>query len=136
MASPAEPIPIGPPKIALKLSLAAQKQQQADEDFITKLILKIEPSLGLIPAVGSLVPAESLAAIAQKVARGVTLDPNYQGTDFDAWYEVTFESRISVTTASNVDVTDYSIPSWLLKLVRDLHCVDEVESVHPMMAGR
>jgi serine protease len=135
MASPAEPNPIGPPKIALKLSPAGQKQQQADKDFIAKLIRKIEPNLGLIPVVGPLVPAGSLAAIAQKVALGVALDPKYQSTDFDAWYEVTFESQTSITAASNVDPTEYAIPSWVLKLVQDLHNVDEVESVHPMQAG-
>lgn len=135
MASSSDSILIGPPKIALKLSPAGQKQQQADKDFISKIVQKIEPDLGLNPVVEALVPAESLSAVAKKVALGVALNPNYQGTAFDTWYQVTFESRISLTAASNVKPKDYAVPGWLLKLIQNLYNVDEVESVHPMQAG-
>lgn len=135
MASSAESIPNGPPKIALKLSPAGQRQQQADKDFIAKIVRKIEPDRRLVPVVEPLVPAESLAEITQKVALGVKLDPNYQGTAFDAWYQVTFESQISDAANSNGNLTEYVIPSWVLKLVQNLHNIDEVESVHPMQAG-
>jgi serine protease len=137
MASKEELPPSGPPRIALKLTPDGPKQQQTDHDYITKLVRKIEPNLELTPRCSPLITSQSSAVIAEKVALATKLDPNYKATNFDAWYQVVFESGSSVKDSEDTTETpaDFCVPGWCLKLTQQLHNVADVESVHALQTG-
>jgi hypothetical protein len=69
------------------------------------------------------------------VALAAQLDPKCEATNFDAWYQVLFESQISIAVEKDTELDtapDFVIPSKMLQLIHKLHNVKEVESVHPL----
>ena len=130
------PVPTGPPRIALKLTPAGQRQQKANPEFIARLIYKVEPELGLIVSANALITSQPSSVVAGKVALGAKLDPKYEVTDFDAWYQVVFEPQISIAVKdADVKAADNAIPSYILKLIQKLHFVADVETVHALQEG-
>jgi serine protease len=126
-------IPSNPPRVGLKLTPDAHKQQQSNPQFIPDLILKVDPELGLIPRVGPLITCQPSGVVLHKVTLAARLDPNYEATNFDAWYQVLFESQIGIAVKDTAP--DLVIPSGILQLIHKLHCVEEVESVHTLQPG-
>jgi serine protease len=130
------PVPTGPPRIALKLTPAGQRQQKANPEFIAGLIYKVEPELGLIVSANPLITSQPSSVVAGKVALGAKLDPKYEATDFDAWYQVVFEPQISITAKdADIKAADNTIPDYILKLIQKLHFVADVETVHALQEG-
>lgn len=70
------------------------------------------------------------------MALGAKLDPKYEATDFDAWYQVVFEPQISITVKdAGIKAADNAIPDYILKLIQKLHFVANVETVHALQEG-
>jgi len=126
--------PIGPPRITLKLTPAAQEKQQAQADFISNLIIGVYPELGLIPRVSALITSQHPTTVAQKVALGARLDPKYEATNFDAWYQVLFEPKDGISIKED-EAPGFFIPNEILGLIQKLHGVADIESAHALRPG-
>lgn len=111
------------PALAVKLSPSGQKQQQSNPKFLASFIQNIIAGTGITPIVEPVVTPESSDGVAQKVALATKLDPNYQPTDFSAWFEVTFEDR-------RKELKDEAVPAWFPKVFSTLANIDEVENLH------
>jgi hypothetical protein len=122
-------------RLALKLTPEALQKQQADPNFITTLFQKSEPQ-GLVasPSVSAnpLIGSQRAASISARFARAEKRNADFKAPNFNAWYQVQIGSGSGDHSTEAQNATDPKLPQDLVQLIRELHKLPEVESVHPL----
>jgi hypothetical protein len=132
------------PRLALKLTSAAQEKQKADPNFIASLLQKTQRLSLAAPkiSVNPLIQSRRSADLAARIGRAAQAPPGFQFPNFDAWYQIQVgagsdsqnEPRGVNVTAQTGD-QPYALPKDLLDLIHTLHKYPEVESVHALQPG-
>lgn len=137
------------PRIALKLTEAAHKQQQNDSSFIATLVQRAQPEGARLSAlqvsVDKLFKSQRSADLAAKVVPMAKFT-TFTMPNFDAWYNIQVgsgqrdqaRSVVDGTATQNTTGTDeprLALPKDTLDLIHQLHRLAEVESVHALQPG-
>ena len=136
------------PRIALKLTEAAHKQQQNDSSFITILIERAQGEGARLSApqvsVDPLVKSQRLADFAARVMSMGRFNA-FNVPNFNAWYniqvgpasrdEARSEDKTATQNSTGTDEPRLALPKDTLDLIHRLHKLPEVESVHALHPG-
>lgn len=131
------------PRIAVKLTATAHQKQQADPNFVASLIRTTQPQ-GLTGSGAPLVSVSPLIEpkITTKLTRRVAArNAGAETPNFNVWYQIQVPtlSRTPSTTATQNETGAQGPRLALLPdvvaLIRKLHELPEVESVHALHPG-
>lgn len=122
------------PRLAMKLSCYTHKDVPQDHEFIAAVLENTLPGVSHGMHIQALITSQEPAAVTALVERAVRMDPDYNPTDFSAWYQVSLEPKTLKDPSGGKDF-DLTRPDHVNELVRRLNDPQGVESAYVLRPG-